>query len=284
MLDDAQKKGYAVGSYNAINLDMIRGVLEAAEAEKSPVILCHAEVHLPFSPLEMVAPIMVTEARRAKVPVGLLLDHGKDFGVIVRAMALGMNGVMFDGSSLSYEDNVERSREVAKIAKPLGVFVEAELGHVTRPKTGGGGIGVDDDRMASDASTYTDPSKAKEFVEATGIDALAVAFGTAHGLTVRAPKLDLDRLAAVRDQARIPLVMHGGTGLSEEDFRESIRRGIAKINYYTGMAAAVADAFKAELSGATEQKYYHDLMMLAIGTIRDHVRPTMRLFGSSGRA
>ncbi len=282
ILEDAQKKGYAVGCYNAINLEMIRGVLEAAEEENSPVILCHAEVHFKFTPLEMIAPILVHEAARAKVPVALLLDHGQSFDAIMQAMHLGFNAVMYDGSSLKYEENAANTKEIVKIARALGVSVEAELGHVTRPKSGGA-EGDEDDHVTEDTTLYTNPDDARRFVQETGADALAVAIGTVHGVYLKKPKLDLKRLAMIRDRVKLPLVLHGGSGLSEEDFKSAIENGICKINYYTGMALRAADRIGQSFKEPTDKVYYHNLMMSAIDACREDAKASMRLFGSSGR-
>ena len=243
ILKDAKKRNYAVGCFNSINLDMIRGVIQAAEVEKSPVILCHAEIHFKFTPIEKIAPILLAEARNAKVPVAILLDHGKSFSAIVKAMHLGFNSIMFDGSELSYEENVKRTKDIVKIARELGVSVEAELGHVVRPKSGGA-EGEEDDSIIDDKSLYTNPEQAKEFIEQTGADALAVAFGTAHGVYLKKPNLDLERLNKIRQIVDVPLVMHGGSGLTEVDFKNSIDNGISKINYYTNMALSTVNRLK----------------------------------------
>ena len=282
ILKDAKEGGYAVGCYNAIDMEMVRGVLEAAEEERSPVILCHAEVHFKFMPLEKIAPVLVTEATRSNVPVAILLDHGKSFDAVVKAMQLGFNAVMYDGSSLGYEENIQNTKEIVKIAGAMGAAVEAELGHVTRPKSGGA-EGDEDDSIIDDTSLYTDPAQALEFVDRTGVDALAVAFGTAHGLYLKTPKLDLARLKKINDTVGVPLVMHGGSGLSGEDFRNSIRNGITKINYYTGLAANAASKMKEELLKAEGNAFYHNLMMAAMDSFREEVRNTIRLFGSNGK-
>lgn len=283
MLKDAREKKYAVGCYNAINLDMARGVVEAAEAERSPVILCHAEVHFKYTPLEKIAPALVNEAKHATVPVALLLDHGKSFGAVVRAMHAGFNAVMYDGSELDYDDNLRNTAEIVKIAHSLGATVEAELGHVTRPKSGGA-EGDEDDASMEDASLYTDPLQARTFVAESGADALAVAFGTAHGLYLKQPQLDLERLRRIRDQVDAPLVMHGGSGLSAADFQGAIAGGVAKINYYTGMAWHAAVRIREVLANPEANLFYHHLMMTAIETFRSDAQETMRCFGSNGRA
>lgn len=282
ILADAKSRKYAVGCYNAINLEMIRGIIKAAEEESSPVILCHAEVHLKFTPLEMIVPIMRAEAGRAKVPVALLLDHGHTFDVIVKAMNLGMNAVMFDGSSLPLKENVKITNEIVKIAGALDADVEAELGHVTRPKSAGA-EGDEDDSVINDISLYTNPEEACTYVERTGVNALAVAFGTAHGMYLKEPKLDLERLENIAKAVNVPLVMHGGSGLTPLDFKNSIGKGISKINYYTGMALNSAEKLRSALKD-NKTAFYHNLMMEAIESFRIDACDTMRLFGSSGKA
>lgn len=284
LLQDAAKRGYAVPCFNAINLDMARGIIQAAEEEQSPVILCHAEIHLKYTPLAKLAPILVREMQEASVPVAVLLDHGKNFDVIMQAMHLGFNSIMFDGSELDYDLNVEKTREMVRIAHSLNVSVEGELGYVTRPRSGGA-EGEDDDSISDDTSHYTVPEQARDFVEKTGVDALAVAFGTVHGIYLNEPKLDLARLDAIRSACGVPLVMHGGSGLSQDDFAQSIARGIAKINYYTGMALDASQRMKALLAADSDSSvYYHHLMMNAIESICQDARRVMRMFGSSGKA
>lgn len=282
MLADAQQNRYAVGCFNAINSDMIRGILQAAEQEKAPVILCHAEIHLPYAPLASLAPMLVSEARRARVPVAILLDHGHTFDVLMQAMKLGFNAVMYDGSSLAYEENLANTREMVRIAHAMDVEIEAELGHVTRPKSAGAG-GSESDDVIDDASLYTNPQQAQEFVAETGVHALAVAFGTAHGVYLKKPVLDLERLAAIHARADVPLVMHGGSGLSEQDFHSAIRNGVSKINYYTGMAAYAAEQVRT-LTQGEKRIFAHDVMMTAIQAYRDDAARALRLFGSAGRA
>lgn len=283
MLQDASLRGYAVPCFNAINLDMIRGIIQAAEEEQSPVILCHAEIHFKYTPLEMIAPIMVEAMEQATVPVSILLDHGKSFSAVTKAMHLGFNAIMFDGSEYEYEENVLRTSEVVKIAKTLGVSVEGELGYVTRPKSGGA-EGEDDDSIIDDTSLYTNPEQAREFVERTGIDALAAAFGTVHGVYLKKPKLDLSRLEQIRNTAGVPIVMHGGSGLSVEDFNNTIDKGVAKINYYTGMALKVMEQAKTRLAPPEESTFYHEFMMDVIQDFKEDAQQIMRTFRSNNKA
>lgn len=281
MLRDAQQKGYAVGCYNAINLEMIRGVIEAAEQEKAPVVLCHAEVHFKYTPIDVIGPIMLEAAKRASVPVAVHLDHGKSFSAVMKALKLGFTSVMYDGSILPYEENVRKTEEVVRIAREFGVSVEAELGHVTRPVEGGSGDGHELHEDTEDL--HTRPEEAARFVRDTGVDALAVAFGTAHGIYVSQPKLDFERLTLIRKACDVPLVMHGGSGLTEEDFRKAVEHGISKINYYTGMSLAVPASVKERLNTGKEPAYYHEVMGWSIETIRRDAAVTMQMFGCSNR-
>ncbi|MDD3841058.1 MAG: class II fructose-bisphosphate aldolase [Clostridia bacterium] len=283
MLADAKKNKYAVGCFNAINLEMARGVIQAAEQENSPVILCHAEVHFKYVPLDKIAPILINEAKNAKVPVAVLLDHGKSFSAVIKAMNLGFNAVMYDGSKYDFKQNVENTGEIVKIAGELGVDVEAELGYVVRPKSGGA-EGDDDDSIIDDTSLYTKPEEACEFVEKTGVDALAIAFGTAHGVYLKTPQLDFERLKKISKAVDVPLVMHGGSGLTSQDFKKAIECGISKINYYTGMAYNASEAIREKFSQSSDKVYYHNIMMWSMDAFKDDVRKVIRLFGSTNKA
>jgi fructose-bisphosphate aldolase, class II len=282
ILKDAKAKKYAVGCFNAINLDMIRGVIEACEELNSPVIICHAEVHFKYTPLDMIGGIMIREAQRSKVPVALLLDHGKSLETVMAAAKAGFNAVMIDGSSLDHEKNIELSSKVVEFSHKTGVEVEAELGHVTRPKSAGAD-GDEDDSVIDDTSLFTDPKEAAEFVEKTGVDALAVAFGTSHGLYLKKPSLDLKRLEEISSRVDVPLVMHGGSGLSDDDFRKAVKAGISKINYYTGMAKYAADEIRKCFEDKNTQVFYHNLMMRSIKAVKEDVMRAVMLFGSNNR-
>lgn len=230
VLKDAQQKHYAVGLFNTVNLEMAKGVLAAAEESKSPVIIGTAEVLLPASSLKELAPMLRDMAQRASVPVVLHFDHGLSEEKIFEAMDLGFSSIMYDCSSGSMEDNVRKVAAMVKLAHSRGISVEGELGHV----------GANEGDTA-DNSIYTEPGEAKAYWEATGVDALAIAIGTAHGAYKSTPKLDLERLTAIRDTVDVPLVLHGGSGLSDDDFRNTIARGIAKVNIFTDCHQAYAE-------------------------------------------
>lgn len=284
ILKNADENGYAVGSYNAYDLTLVRGILKAAEQEKSPVILAHAPVHFKYARLESVANIMVYEAGKANIPVALLLDHGYDVKTCIRAMELGFNAVMMDASKHPLEKNIEMVREIVEAAHKSGCDVEGEIGYVTRPISGRD-EGEDDDSMIDDTSLYTDPKDAEKFILRTNADALAVAFGTAHGIYLKKPELDILRLKEIQSLVKeVPLVMHGGSGLSDIDITNSISNGIRKINYYTGMAIYTAEETKRYLDGIKDKVFYHNLMMKAIDSVTNDIAKSMRLFGSSGKA
>ncbi|WP_018751953.1 class II fructose-bisphosphate aldolase [Paenibacillus sanguinis] len=284
LMQDAEARSYAVGAYNVINLEMIRGIIAGAEQAKSPVILSFAEVHIPLVPLEVIGPIILDAARRAKVPVAVHLDHGQDHTILIRAMKLGFSSVMFDGALLPLEENIRQTNEISKVAKALGVSVEAELGQILRPE--GGGAEEEMEEYDSD-DIYTNPEEARKFIEHTDIDALAVAYGTAHGVYLKEPVLDFDRLKLIKDITGMPLVMHGGSGLDEAAYVKSIQCGIRKLNYYSNMAYEVANTIQSKLTvNRTQNKknYYHDISKWAMEAIQADIERTMRIFGSAGKA
>ncbi len=275
VLKDAKKKKYAVGLFNTVNLEMAKGVIAAAEEAQSPVIIGTAEVLLPFSSLEELAPMLVPLAKKASVPVVLHFDHGLTKDRVHKAIALGFSSVMYDCSTLSYDMNVKEVAQMVKFAHDHGISVEAELGHVGANSSSAEGSGE------GDKSIYTDPMEAKIFAEATEVDALAVAIGTAHGAYKSKPKLDFDRLAEIASIVKTPLVLHGGSGLSDDDFRHAIANGISKVNIFTDINNASAktahDYFEAGL-GMT------DLMPNITEAVKQATLKKMRVFGSPGHA
>ena len=217
VLVKARAEKQAIAAFNVPNLEMIRSAIQAAEEVNTPVILQHAEGHGSLISLEEIGPIMLQYAKRSKVPVVVHLDHGKSFEIIMQAMKLGFTSVMIDASDLPFEENIARTKEIVKIAHSLGVSVEAELGHVFTSSLGGGEGRAPDDDQIGETDIYTDPKQAKDFVDATAVDCLAVAFGTVHGVYLKEPKLDLDRVKKIYDEVKIPLVMHGGSGVEASD-------------------------------------------------------------------
>lgn len=269
VLKDAQEKKYGVGLFNTVNLEMAKGVLAAAEELKSPVIIGTAEVLLPYAGLEELAYFLVPMAKKASVPVVLHYDHGLTDKKIVEAMRLGFSSIMYDCSTDTYENNIARVAQMAKIADMFGASVEGELGHVGA-----------NDESAGDDSIYTEPEQARDFAQRTGVDALAVAIGTAHGAYKEKPRLDIGRLAEISRTVPVPLVLHGGSGLSDEDFKNCVANGISKINIFTDINCAAAKAahdFYKEGCGLT------DIQNQITEAVKQETMKKMRIFGSAGR-
>lgn len=278
IMKDAYAKKYAVGAFNTVNLASIRAVLDAAEKLDAPVILQHAQIHESVAPLKVIGPVMLEMARAAQVPVCVHLDHGEDIDYLLSAMEMGFTSVMFDGSALPYDENVAGTRAVVQAAANYNVSVEAELGRVLRPE--GGGEPSEEEADLTPEDCYTRPEEARAFVEATGIDALAIAFGTAHGVYEAEPKLDFNRIAEIRAAVGMPLVMHGGSGVGDADFREAIKNGITKVNYFTYMSLAGGDAVKAFLkeNAARAEIRYDELAEAARTAMQAHVEHAIGIF------
>ena len=268
VLIDAQKNKYGVGLFNTIDTDMLEGAISAAEELRSPIIIGTAEVLLPYGELKLIMPAFVEAAKRATVPVVVHFDHGVSFDKCMEALKLGASSVMFDGSMESEEINLQNTREMVKIAHSLGATVEGEIGHV--------GQAASRDNETNDM--YTTPEEAVSFVERTGVDALAVAIGTAHGAYKEAPKLDFERLSQIRSQLDTPLVLHGGSGLSDDDFINVIKCGIAKVNIFTDLCVAGKNAVKA-FDGE-----YLEMRNAKVEAIKQAVMYKMKLFGSVNKA
>lgn len=234
MLSAAQKGGYAVGAFNVENMEMVKAVVAAAEELCAPVILQTTPSTVKYGTLESYAAIVAAEARKATVPVCLHLDHGSSFEIVVQAIKTGYTSVMIDGSHEEFEQNIAVSRKVTEVAGACKIPVEAELGKV----------GGKEDDLEAEADTNTNPAEAREFVERTGISSLAIAIGTAHGFYARKPELDKKRISEIGKVVSVPLVLHGASGLSDEDIRECIERGMCKVNFATELRVAYTDAEK----------------------------------------
>lgn len=268
ILNMAKEQNCAVGAFNTPNLECITAVLNAAEKLNVPVILSHAELHEDAAPLAVIGPVMVQAAKAAKVPVCVHLDHCENLDYMVQALEMGFNGVMYDGSTLPHEENVANTKKAVELARKYGADVEAELGRM--PSREGG-------ETEADGPVYTDPDLAVEFCRETGIDALAPSFGTAHGVYKSKPVLDLERVKVISELTGLPLVMHGGSGVSDEDYRVAIRNGIRKVNYYTYMAKAGVAAVR-EMLEQGDVTYFHDLAKAAQDAMEANVEKAMRVF------
>lgn len=271
ILKEAQAKKYGVGYFNAVNMEMVRAYITAAEACRSPIIIGTAEALLPYGAFDWLAPLMLERARLAKVPVAVHLDHTYHFDTLMQALRAGFGSVMYDGSRLpDHRDNVCLSAEIVKIAHGMGVGVECELGSVG---------GLSDESGKADAVIYTEPEDARAFIEQTGADFLAVSIGTQHGVYKATPKLDIPRLEAIRRAVDVPLVLHGGSGLSDDDFHNTIAGGICKINVYTDVILAAKKAIADH-----PEADYTDLNRHAEDAMRAATLKKLRLFGSADMA
>ena len=270
ILKIAEDRKIAIGSFNATGLDSIQAIISAAEELNVPVIIAHAEVHNVFNDISLVAPVMLAVAKNAKVPVCVHLDHGVSMKMIDRALELGFTSVMIDASALTYEENVKITKEVVKKAHALNVSVEAELGRLPTNEDGS-------EVEMNPENFYTDPKQAQEFVNATGVDALAVCFGTSHGFYKAAPKLDFKVVEECRKSTHLPLVMHGGSGVSEEGFKHAIDAGIRKINYYSYMSKAGYLKAK-EVIESNKTLYFHDVVYAAMKAMKENVKEAMEVF------
>ena len=275
----AEAKKTAIGSFNTPNLESLRAVIEAAEELDEPVIIMHAEIHEELCPLDIIGKIMIQAAKDASVPVCVHLDHGEHLDYIRLALEMGFTSVMYDGSALPYEENAANTCITVSLAKKTGASVEAEIGTLGRRELGLQSDAADESEDPT--KIYTNPVDAERFVKETGIDALACSFGTVHGLYLKEPRLDMNVLDEIRKRVDIPLVMHGGSGVSEHDYRMVIEKGIRKINYYTYMAKAGGEAVAAHLqetAGQAAPVYYHDVAAWAREAMKENVLKAMKVF------
>ena len=238
LLLDAQKGGYAVGAFNVENMEMVQAVVAAAEEMHAPVILQTTPSTIKYADLEYFYANVKTAAEKASVPVSIHLDHGNSFDLAMRALRAGYTSIMIDGSQKSFEENIAVTKAVVDACHPSGIPVEAELGKVG---------GKEDDLNGGEGNPYTDPQEAKTFVEATGVDSLAIAIGTAHGVYKGIPKLDMERLSETRKVVSGPLVLHGTSGVPDDAVRNCISRGICKVNYATDLRIAFSRGVNAVL-------------------------------------
>ena len=268
ILKIAEEKKCAVGAFNTPNLECVNAVLGAAERLNVPVIISHAELHEEVSPLKKIGPVMVEAAKAARVPVCVHLDHCETLSYMQEALDIGFTGVMYDGSTLPYEENLENTKKAVAMAKNYNCGVEAELGALASREGG-----------AANASgpVYTDPEEAVVFCRETGIDALAPSFGTAHGIYKAKPVLDLERVRVIAEKTGLPLVMHGGSGVSPEDYRTGIKNGLRKINYYSYMSKAGTQAVK-DLLAKEDVTFFHDLALAAEKAMSADAEKAMRVF------
>ncbi|CUH94809.1 hypothetical protein P22_0875 [Propionispora sp. 2/2-37] len=273
LLHSAAESAYAVGSFNVSNMEMVMGAVQAAEEMNAPLILQIAEGRLRYSPLAVLGPMMVAAAQEASVPVAVHLDHGFALETIRLALDIGFTSVMYDGSQYSLKENIAKTKTVKALARKYGADVEAEIGRVG---------GAEGDYKSVDV-LLTSVDEAVRFSEETGVDALAVAIGTAHGNYKEQPKLRIDRLREIAAAVRCPLVLHGGTGLTEQDFQNCLANGIRKINIATASYDNVARKIKEQLTGKPESNYF-DISHAAVAGAYESVKKHMIIFGLKDKA
>ena len=273
----AEQKKIAIGSFNTPNLESLRAVTEAAEELNLPVIIQFAQCHESLIPLQMIGPMMVEAARKAAVPVCVHLDHGETLEYLRQALDIVFTGVMYDGSVLPYEENLANTKKVVEMAKRTGASVEAELGSMEKRESGAGDGTGDKDTT----KIYTDPDQAAVFVRETGIDALACSFGTTHGIYLTEPRLDFEVVRKVREKtSNIPVVMHGGSGVSAEDYHKAVEAGVRKINYFTYMDKSGGTAVREYLEKLNwrEQVFCSTIAEAGRAAMKENVKSSMQLF------
>ena len=276
MLNHAYHHNYAVGAFGVVDLRFLSGIMQAAENCRAPVVLNLIEAHFCHYDFELLMPAVLAAAKRATVPVAINFDHGISHEHAERAIRAGCNGVMVDTSMLPFSDNLWQTRELVNIAHSCGVTVEGELGYVP-------GVAGESAKLHPGELSYTSAAEAAGFVERTGVDSLAVSIGTVHGRMKGVPKLDYNRLAKIHEATSIPLVIHGGTGLSDEQYRKLISHGVAKINYYTALAEVAARSVR-EQCAADRKADYGSLPDHVSEVVRVETERCMRLWGAGGRA
>lgn len=269
----AEKEKYGVGAFSVANMEMVLGAVSAAEELCSPMILQVAQVRLPYSPLPIFAPLLLAAARNAKVPVAVHFDHGTELSYIEQALKLGFTSVMIDASRYPIEENIRLTRQVKALADKHGAAVEAEVGQ----------LGSTEDGKADGVAMYSDPQEVQRLYKETGVDAIALSIGNAHGLYKKEPKLNFEILQASKELVDVPLVLHGGSGISAEDFRNCIRHGIRKINVATATFLAVEQAARDYVKTAQNPDYFLLSETMRLGAY-ENVKRHILIFGSDKKA
>jgi fructose-bisphosphate aldolase class II len=276
LLREAEAGGYAIGAFNCNNMEIVQAIVRAAEAERAPVIMQASQGAIKYAGIGYIASMAREAASSVKVPVALHLDHGTGYDQIMWCIRAGFSSVMIDGSKLPLEENIAITRRVIESAYPLGISVEAELGKIG---------GTEDDISVTDREAmFTDPEEARYFVEKTGVGSLAVAIGTAHGRYKGEPELDFDRLKKIRELVKIPIVLHGSSGVPDEAISEAIRLGVRKVNIDTNIREAFVDAARKVITENASEIDPRKILGPARDAATEIIREKIRLFGSSGKA
>lgn len=282
VLKIADERKIAIGAFNVPNFESAKAIVEAAEVKKTPVILNYAGVHKSLMSIEDAAYVMLYFAKKANIPVCVHLDHGSSYEDCIKAIRLGFTSVMIDASAKSFEENIKETQAVVRAAHSIDVSVEAELGHILASDIGVGEKTEAEtvDSFDSVDDIYTSPSLAKEFVEKTNVDCLAIAFGTSHGLYKNKPILDLDRISEIKEAIDIPFVMHGGSGLSKKEFQGAIKNGVRKINYYTYMTLFAGKEIYNHLKSKNDNDniFFHDIPVIATKAMKEDVEKAIGVF------
>jgi fructose-bisphosphate aldolase, class II len=276
LLNNARKNNYAIGAFNIFTLEFLPAILQAAEEEKSPALLQINPVHYIHHDIPHYLDYVKSQIAKTKVPIGLNLDHGISTNIILQGIQAGFPSVMFDGSKLPFKENLSKTKSIVKMCQACNVTVEAELGTLNDE-----GVEITDHNRDQ---LFTDPNKSEEFVSETKVNALAVAIGNAHGFYKGTPALDFKRLEIIAHKVDVPLVLHGGSGISDDDFKKAISLGISKINIYTEMSAAASTCVKAKTAQQQNPLDYPTLLSKARLAVKDIVVNKMRTFSSSGKA
>ena len=280
LLRDAQTRKYAVPNLWGTSMEMLLGQIEAAEEVKAPLSLCYCRGQYPDLPLDIGVRLIVNAAEKTGVPIMTILDHGTDFDSCVRVMHYGVSSVMFDGSCLPYRENVEKTREVVRIGHSLGIAVEGELGAV-------GGSAVEWGKAEEYKSSQTDPDQVGHFVEATGVDALAISFGNRHGLYQGPPHLNFDVVAKIRAITDLPLVMHGASDLPDEAYPKIVASGISKIHFWSGPSKLAVENLRnklAQSAGDTTPPGFQDVFRWNVDFFREITTKYLVLMNAAGKA
>lgn len=276
LLEKAEQGNYAVGAFNCNNMEIVQAIIEAAEEEQAPVIIQASQGAIKYAGLDYIVALVETAAKNATVPVALHLDHGTSFEQVVQCIGRGFSSVMIDGSKLPLEENIALTNKILDMARPLNISVEAELGKIG---------GTEDDVTVSEReASFTNPSEAKRFVDETGIKSLAIAIGTAHGQYKGTPKLDFDRLAEIKKLVNIPIVLHGSSGVPDEDIQKAISLGVRKVNIDTNLREAFSDGVRAALAENPNEIDPRKILKPAKAAMKERVKEKIRVFGSNGKA
>ncbi len=278
ILEIAEARKIAVAAFNVTSMEGIQAALGAAEELNQPVIIQFANAaHGGYIPMDVIGPVMVLMAEKASVPVCVHLDHGETLEEVQKALELGFSGVMYDGSTLPYEENIANTKAAVELASKYGVSVEAEIGSMGREEFGSVGDGENEQEIES---CYTDPLQAEAFVKATGVDALACSFGTVHGIYMKAPKLDIKRIGDIKSKTKVPIVMHGGSGISDEDFKKCIEQGVRKINFYTYAAKDAGTLIRDKIAATDGYVYFHDIAVWGRESMKQTYIDTLKVFSN----